>query len=131
MSDDPTRPPPLWRSAGPIAELPADEPIGVELPDGDERTVKVVLVRRGDAVYAAHDRCPHRGAPFSELGLVDDDGTLLCGWHYWGFELPSGQHTQVESIRLCTFPARVVDGQVEVDLARPPPYPPPALISLD
>lgn len=122
---------PLWRAALESSALPEDEPVGIELPDGDGRPVRVVLVRRGERVFAAHDRCPHRGAPFSEMGLVDDDGTLLCGWHYWGFRLEDGVHTQVESIKLCTFPARVVDGRVEVDLSRPPPYPPPALVSLD
>lgn len=122
---------PLWRAAGDLDALPFDEPVGVALADRDGRVVKVVLVRRGDEVFAAHDRCPHRGAPFSEMGLVDGDGHLLCGWHYWGFRLEDGQHTQVASIRVCTFPTRVVDGRVEVDLARPPPYPPPALVSLD
>jgi len=131
MVERPDIPPALWRPAGPLDALPEDEPVGVELPDADARPVRVVLVRRGARVYAAHDRCPHRGAPFSELGLIDDDGTLLCGWHYWGFDLEDGRHTQVESIRLCVFPTRVIDGRIEVDLARPPPYPPPALVSLD
>lgn len=127
MADDT----PLWRPAGALVELPADEPVGVELADRHGLRVKVALVRRGAEVFAVHDRCPHRGAPFSEMGLVDDDGTLMCGWHYWGFRLEDGQHTQVDSIRVCTFPVRVVDGQVEVDLSRPPPYPSPALVSLD
>ena len=121
---------PLWRSAGAVADLPEDELIGVELRDGADRPVKVALVRRGGAVFAVHDRCPHRGAPFSELGLIDEDGTLLCGWHYWGFDLTSGCHTEVEGIRVCTFPTRVVDGAVEVDLARSPHRAPP-LVTLD
>lgn len=107
-----------------LADLPADEPTGVELEAPSGRRVKVALVRRGEAVYALHDRCPHRGAPFSELGLVDEDGVLLCGWHYWGFRLEDGQHTQVESIRVCTFPTRVVDGVIEVDVSDPPPLVP-------
>lgn len=58
---------------------------------------------------------------FSELGLIDDDGTLRCGWHYyWGFDLDSGRHTQVGGIRVGTFPTRVVDGAIEVDVARSP-----------
>lgn len=121
---------PLWRPAGALSELPEDEPIGLELPDADDRPVKIALVRRGAAVYAVHDRCPHRGAPFSELGLIDEDGTLLCGWHYWGFHLGSGRHTQVEGIRVCTFPTRVLDGAVEVDVARPPHRSPP-LVTLE
>lgn len=127
---DPT-PDPLWRPAGAVDDLPENEVVGVELPDADDRPVKVALIRRGERVHAVHDRCPHRGAPFSEMGLIDEDGTLLCGWHYWGFGLEDGQHTQVASIKLCVLPARVVDGAVQVDLAKPPPYPPPALVSLD
>lgn len=72
------------------------------------------------AYYALHDRCPHRGAPFSELGLIDDDGHLLCGWHYWAFHLADGRHTQVDSVKVCTFPTRIEHDRLYVDVAHPP-----------
>lgn len=77
-------------------------------------------MQRGGRFFALHDRCPHRGAPFSELGLVDEGGNLLCGWHHWAFRLEDGGHTEVEGIAVCTFPTRVSGDRLEIDVSRPP-----------
>lgn len=78
------------------------------------------MVQRAGRFYALHDRCPHRGAPFSELGMIDESGNLLCGWHYWAFRLADGGHTEVEGVAVCTFPVRVTADRLEIDIARPP-----------
>ena len=64
-----------------LADLPEDGTLAVDL-DGRP----VVLVRRGDAVHALDDACPHAGAPLSE-GVVDGEA-LTCTWHGWGFAAP-------------------------------------------
>ncbi len=113
-----------WHVIGPLVDLPEGEPIGHRADRADGTRAEVVLVRRGDAVHAFHDRCPHRAAPLSELGFVDAEaGTLVCGWHYWAFALDSGDHTAVPGVRLCQYPVRVdADGLVSVDLSvRPAP----------
>lgn len=111
-----------WHPLGPVTDLEEDAPLGRKLDRADGSRAELVLVRRGDAVYAFHDRCPHRAAPLSELGLVDPQaGTLICGWHYWAFRLGDGQHADVPSISLCRYPTRVsADGVVEVDLSPRP-----------
>ena len=47
------------------------------------------------------------------------DGMLTCAWHNWKFELGSGicRHGG-ENIR--TYPVRITDGQVFIDVADPP-----------
>lgn len=105
----------VWYTVGRLAALPVDEPVGVEVEAADGRRLALALVRRGEQVFAVRDRCPHRGVPFSEMGMVDDEGHLICGWHYWSFHLADGRHTENDSVRVSCFPVRVVDGAVQVD----------------
>lgn len=107
-----------WREAGALGAFPENEPVGVELEVGEAR-LKLAVVRRGDGCHAVVDQCPHRGAPFSELGLVDDEGNLVCGWHFWAFRLSDGAHTLLPDVRLCTYPARIEGDRVLIDVGEP------------
>lgn len=49
----------------------------------------VLLVRRGEAVYAIGAVCSHFGAPLEEGKLKDS--TLECPWHYSRFSLEDGR----------------------------------------
>ncbi|MCA9539723.1 MAG: Rieske 2Fe-2S domain-containing protein [Myxococcales bacterium] len=111
-------PPADWRDVGPVADLPLNEPVGVVVALGATAELKLALIRREEGVCAVLDRCPHRGAPFSDLGLVDDEGHLVCGWHYWAFRLSDGEHAHVPGVRLACFPVRVNAGRVEVDVSK-------------
>jgi nitrite reductase/ring-hydroxylating ferredoxin subunit len=51
---------------------------------------RIVLVRDGDAVWALHDRCPHRGVPLS-LGRRQFPGTISCPYHGWTYGLKDGK----------------------------------------
>ncbi len=80
---------------------------------------QIVLCRtEEDEVFALDNRCPHEGYP---LNTGDLNGcALTCCWHNWKFDVRSGACTMgEESVR--SFPVRVVDGTVEVDLAEPDP----------
>ena len=65
-----------------------------QIPDGGCLAVEadglpIVLIRRGSAVSAMENRCPHAGAPLSE-GFVEGD-QLTCAWHGWSFDIATGQ----------------------------------------
>jgi nitrite reductase (NADH) small subunit len=62
-------------------------------------------------------RCPHRGAPLAELGFVHpEDGTLVCGWHYWAFRLEDGAQTHIDGIGLGAWPTRIEGGELQIDV---------------
>ncbi len=65
-----------------------------EVPEGTLVKAKagangLVLVRRGDAIYALHDTCAHAGGPLPEGSIVGD--CIECPWHGSRFRLSDGR----------------------------------------
>lgn len=73
----------------------------------------LVVVRRGDLVYAFKETCSHAGGPLSEGQLVGD--TIVCPWHASAFRLTDGavRHGPA-STRQVAYRARLNADQVEV-----------------
>lgn len=100
----------------PTAVMAADEleegtPTVVEV-----KGVPVFLLRRGEHVFAMHNRCTHRGGPLHKGKLEGD--TIECPWHGSCFrvtdgELERGPATAPQPV----YAARIVDGKVEVSRA--------------
>ena len=72
-----------WASAGPDA--PLTERQATRVVAGD---TPVLLFRDGDATYAIHDRCSHRGCSLAE-GEVDGQD-IICACHGSRFDLRTG-----------------------------------------
>jgi len=78
--------------------------------------VPIVLVKRGDRIFALTETCPHLGGPLSEGKLVGD--AIQCPWHASELALEDGHVVNGPT----TFPARCFDvrvrnGQIEVRAA--------------
>ena len=97
---------------GPLEELRYKQCIVV---DGGEFNVAVFYHNR--QVYAVDDRCPHRGYGLN-TGTIKD-GVVSCIMHQAKFDLASGASLDPAINNICTFPVKVVDGEVWVD---PAPY---------
>jgi len=79
----------------------------------DVKGVPVFLLRRGDQVFAMHDRCTHRGGPLHK-GKLDGD-IIECPWHGSCFRVTDGELTRGPATAPQPFySARIVDGKVEV-----------------
>ena len=69
-------------------------------------------------VFALDNRCPHEGYPLAQGTLRGN--ALSCCWHNWKFDVRDGVCTLGgEDVR--TFPMRVREGMVELDLSEPDP----------
>ena len=67
-----------------------------------------------DEVFALDDRCPHKGGPLSQ-GIVHDAG-VTCPLHNWVISLATGEAQGPDEGRVRTFPLRVEDGRLWLDL---------------
>lgn len=78
--------------------------------------VSVCVVRTADAVFAVHDECTHGAVPLSD-GEVDGC-TIECWLHGSRFDLRTGAVLNLPAVDpVRTFPVRVVEGTVQVDVA--------------
>jgi nitrite reductase/ring-hydroxylating ferredoxin subunit len=108
-----------------------------DLPPGKHKIVKVRsleigVYNVGGTYYALHSMCPHQFGPAClgpvggqaicnegtewRLQLVRDGEILTCPWHGMEYDIISGQCLSMPRMRLRTFPVRVVDGEVRVQI---------------
>jgi nitrite reductase (NADH) small subunit len=120
-------------SAGPAADFPLEtlRIVSISVPKTGG-TREIGIVRRADGtVDAVRNWCPHKGAPICKGPLTGTmlpgapgtltwarDGEILrCPWHAFEFELKSGARLYSDSrMRLRVYPAKIIDGQIQVDL---------------
>lgn len=86
---------------------------------------EIAIFNLGDRFLAVENRCPHKGGPLAE-GIVSGK-SVVCPLHAWKIDLETGAVGNAASAVACvaSFPARVSDGIVEVqvpmkDLERAP-----------
>jgi nitrite reductase (NADH) small subunit len=77
----------------------------------------VALFRTGERIYAIDGICAHAGGPLGK-GMLR--GCIVtCPWHGWQFDVSTGQHCLSAPIRQQTFPCKVENGLVSVELPDP------------
>lgn len=118
-----------WQSVAQLGALPEGKLISAQAG-----RLKLVLIRREDAIEAISSRCPHQGADLSEgllTGHVDGAAPgcltldasrfiLRCPWHGFEFDVETGETLAAppehRRLRLRRYAVRVVDDTVEVDV---------------
>lgn len=85
----------------PLADLAENKPTRVQAG-----SVAVLLVRRGERIFAITETCPHLGGPLSEGKLVGD--AIECPWHHSQLALEDGSIVNGPT----TYPARCFDVRV-------------------
>jgi nitrite reductase (NADH) small subunit len=97
-----------WIDVGELSAVTRAKKVVVEV-DGME---VLVLVHDGH-LYGFANRCIHKQRELAK-GVVLN-GKLVCPGHQWAFALGSGWESVKDQCQP-TFPVRVVDGRVEVDV---------------
>ncbi len=83
-------------------------------------TIPVLLVRRGEKIYAIAETCSHLGGPLSE-GTLREDNVVICPWHSSHFCLDDGHLVKGPSVySQPAFETRIKDGQIEVRVIKDP-----------
>ena len=101
-----------WTKITRTENIPFHEgrPVQVE---GEE----LAIFNLGDRFVTIENQCPHKGGPLCD-GIVSGT-TVVCPLHGWRFDLNSGMAVRA-SLPACvkTYPTRVEDGIVLVDVSR-------------
>jgi nitrite reductase (NADH) small subunit len=99
-----------WTDIGTLDDIPLRGARTVRTAEG----CVAVFRTADDEVFATSDRCPHKGGPLSE-GIVHGR-KVTCPLHSWVFSLETGQAQGADSGRVETFPVKVEDGRLLLDL---------------
>lgn len=76
----------------------------------------VAVFRTGETeVFATSSRCAHKGGPLAE-GIVHGR-MVTCPLHNWVYSLETGEAQGADVGRIATYPARIENGRVLIDLA--------------
>ena len=102
-----------------VAVLPASELAEGKPTRAMHNGVPILLVRRGERLFAMAETCSHFSGPLSEGKLVGD--SIECPWHASRFSLEDGSviHGPAVHPQPC-LEVRTQEGQVEVRRARIP-----------
>ena len=99
-----------WYEAGRLAEIPARGARVLKTDNGDV----AVFRTSDDEVFALADRCPHKHGPLSQ-GIVHGS-RVTCPLHDWIIDLDSGNAVGPDVGCTSTYPVKVQDGHVYVDI---------------
>jgi nitrite reductase (NADH) large subunit len=105
-----------WVKVGATADFPRDG--GATVKYGKSQIAVFNLSSRGEW-YATQNMCPHKKAFVLSRGIVGDAGgepKVACPLHKKTFSLASGESLQGEEYRIRTFPVRIIDGEVFLQL---------------
>lgn len=101
-----------WLEVGRVDEIPSLGSRVVRTVQGD-----VAIFRAGDdTLFALADRCPHKGGPLSQ-GIVYGH-TVACPLHNWCIELASGCAVAPDEGATHSYPLKVIEGVVYLNLNR-------------
>lgn len=99
-----------WIDIGHIDDIPLRGARVLKTPVGC-----VAVFRTAEAeVFAASDRCPHKGGPLSD-GIVHGQN-VTCPLHNWVFDLNTGTAQGTDEGRIETYPLQLQqDGRILID----------------
>jgi nitrite reductase (NADH) small subunit len=105
-----TTPAPRWIEIGRIDDIPVR---GARLVKTGAGCIAVFRTAENEA-FAIDDKCPHKGGPLAQ-GIVHGRA-VTCPLHNWVISLETGKAHGADIGEVRTFPLRIVDGRILLDL---------------
>jgi nitrite reductase (NADH) small subunit len=100
-----------WVRVAPASEIPPGH--------GNEYVAAgriIALFNVNGAFHALDGICPHQGGPLGKGALT---GCIVtCPWHGFQFDVTTGQHQTSRSLVHPTFPVKVEDDYIWVEIGR-------------
>ncbi len=104
---------PKWTKIAAASKIPPREGRAVRIGD-----TEIAIFNLNGRYLTIENACPHRGGPLCD-GIVSGT-TVVCPLHGRHFDLESGLAVRAdEPSCVATFPTRVEDGVILVDLTMP------------
>lgn len=72
----------------------------------------IALYHTESGFFATDNTCPHRGGPLGEGDLLGNE--IVCPWHFWSFDVTTGENAVDPSLTIRTFEVRVDGDRVLV-----------------
>ena len=91
---------------------------GVCVKHGTDQIALFNFTRRGEW-YATSNMCPHRqqmAISRGMIGSVEDEPKVACPFHKKTFSLKSGACLSGDDYQLKTYPVKIEDGKVYIDV---------------
>jgi 3-phenylpropionate/trans-cinnamate dioxygenase ferredoxin subunit len=103
---------PVWVPVVDESQL-AEDTINVAFPKG----VSIILIRKGDRIFALRNRCAHMACTLAS-GRLDGD-ILQCPCHDWRFDITTGEFLAAREIRVPIYRCKTESGTVLIQLEEP------------
>ncbi len=105
-----------WVRVGSVSDFPLEG--GATVKYGQSQIAVFNFASRGEW-YATQNMCPHKKAFVLSRGIIGDasgEPKIACPLHKKTFSLKTGESLQSEEYRIATFPVKVVEGSVFLEL---------------
>ena len=100
-----------WQDIGALESIPVQGARVVKTGQG----CIAVFRPSENAVFALDDHCPHKAGPLSQ-GIVHGNA-VTCPLHNWVISLETGSAMGADEGNVRTYPLRIANGRVLIDLA--------------
>jgi nitrite reductase/ring-hydroxylating ferredoxin subunit len=97
-----------WIAVAETAKLQEGVPLLVK-----PRGIGILLFKRGDAVYAVRNKCPHMACPMEQGDL--DEFALTCPCHGWTFDIRDGSFVRAPQIKVAIYATKIEGDNVLID----------------
>lgn len=74
----------------------------------------IILIKKGNEIYALSNKCPHMSCPLSGGTLIDF--YLVCPCHGWRFDIKTGSYLSSKDYSLDSYETKINDGNILVNI---------------